>query len=202
MSFFEFALNIILSFVENYGLLGISILSLIEIIITPIPSEIVLPLAGYIAYSQNNFLYLILASLFSSISALIGSFVLYYIGYFGRFYFIKYILVSEKRMKKAEKWFEKYGNKTVLFCRSIPGLRSVISIPAGIAKMSLKKYAIYSFLGFLIWNSALINAGYILKENWEIIISYSKTLDFVGIVIIVIFIVYVFIKLKQKPYQP
>lgn len=198
MSFFEFALNIILSFVQNYGLLGISILSFIEIIITPIPSEIVLPLAGYIAYSQNNFLYLILASLFSSISALVGSFVLYYIGYLGRFYVVKYIFISEKKMKKAEKWFEKYGNKTVFFCRVIPGLRSVISIPAGIVKMNLKKYSIYSFLGFLIWNSVLINAGYILKENWEIIINYSKTLDLIGIVAIIVFIIYIFIKIKSS----
>lgn len=198
MSFFELALNIILSFVQNYGLLGISILSFIEIIITPIPSEIVLPLAGYMAYSQNNFLYLILASLFSSISALVGSFVLYYIGYLGRFYVVKYIFISEKKMKKAEKWFEKYGNKTVFFCRVIPGLRSVISIPAGIVKMNLKKYSIYSFLGFLIWNSVLINAGYILKENWEIIINYSKTLDLIGIVAIIVFIIYIFIKIKSS----
>ncbi|MCS7123573.1 MAG: DedA family protein [Candidatus Aenigmarchaeota archaeon] len=197
MSFFEFFLNLALTFVELYGLIGVSFLSAIEIVITPIPSEVILPLVGYIAFLKNDFIFLITAILLSTSSTLMGSFVLYYVGYVGRIYLLKYFLLSKKKLKKAEEWFEKYGYKTVFFCRFVPGLRSIISIPAGVVKMDLKKYSLYSFLGFLIWNSFLINFGYFLKENWSFIMSYSKLLDIIGIFVVFLAIIYFIIKIKK-----
>jgi len=202
MGISELLLNITISFVEQYGIFGISILSFFEIIFTPLPSEFILPLAGYIAFYKNNFLFLVFSIIFSSLFATIGSFFWYFIGKYSYNFVLKYgkyFLIRKKNLDKASKWFDKYGSKTILICRCVPGLRSLISIPAGLLKMNLKKYFILSFAGFTIWSSVLVLIGYFLKENWTLITKYSNELDLTGILIILALIIYFLIKhLKQQ----
>ena len=133
----------------------------------PIPSEAVLPFAGYLVFQgQLNFWLVIVVA---TAGGLVGTFIDYSIGYYlGRAAILrygKYIRLNEHHLKTSEKWFEKHGNITVLFTKFVPLVRTLIAFPAGIAEMKVSKFAIYSGVGVVIWNTMLVYVGFFAGQN-------------------------------------
>ncbi|MBI2658905.1 DedA family protein [Candidatus Woesearchaeota archaeon] len=174
------------------GYFGLFILMALESMIAPVPSEVVMPFAGYLVL-QNRFNFWI-AVLASGLGSLFGSLASYYMGaYLGRPFvlkFGKYLLLEEEHLEWAEKWFKKQGEKTIFISRFVPVVRHLISIPAGIAKMPMKKFLAYTFAGAAIWNLILLYAGFKLGEHWGKIHEFSKELDIIFVIAVVLFFAY------------
>ncbi|MEM4267095.1 MAG: DedA family protein, partial [Candidatus Nanoarchaeia archaeon] len=157
----DWLVNTITSIISSIGYVGIAILMALESMVTPVPSEIVMPFVGYLI-AQGKFTFLT-AAIVSAVGCLVGGLISYYIGYYGGRTLVrrvgKYLLLDESHLTWTENWFKKHGEKTIFFSRFIPAVRHVISIPAGTGKMNLAKFSIYTFAGSLIWNSILIYAG-------------------------------------------
>jgi len=150
---------------SDYLYLGVFLAALIETIIPPIPTMAVFPTAGYIA-SQNGLGIgeVFLLGIIGGIGASIGSSVIYFIALkLGRTALLKYlerVKVSEKKLERVEKWFQKYGDKAVLFGRMVPVFREMVSVPAGLLKMKVQKFLIYTVLGSCAWSITMITIGY------------------------------------------
>ena len=162
---FEVFVEWMTSLLAEYLYAGVFIAALIETIIPPIPTMAVFPTAGFLA-SQNNFeLYqVILLGIIGGLGASIGSTVIYLIalklGRVALLRYLRYVKVSEKKLTRVENWFQKYGEKAVLFGRMIPVFREMISIPAGLFKMKFAKFLTYTVLGSCGWSITLILVGY------------------------------------------
>jgi len=182
---------------------GIMFFMFLESTMVPIPSEIIMPFAGYlVAQGKLSFFWI---AILSGIASLLGSWLSYAIGYYGGIPLIKrwgkYALLDETRLKWTEKWFKRHGEKTIFVSRFIPVVRHLISLPAGIGKMNLFKFSIYTIVGATIWNTILLYLGYILGSNYIIIHKYSQILDWVVVVLIVAAIIYYiwhFVSLMKK----
>lgn len=190
----EQVLEYIINVISYFGYWGIGIGMAIESACIPLPSEIILPLGGYMAYTGKISLWG--AIIVGTIGGTIGSIVAYFIGAYGGRPFIqkygKYVLINQKEFEKADKWFEKYGEITVFTSRLLPIIRTFISLPAGIAKVKFKKFVIYTFLGSLPWSIALTYGGYVLGQNWREIKKYFHGLDYIiGGILLVLIIWYV-----------
>ena len=151
--------------ITDYLYVGVFLAALIETIIPPIPTMAVFPTAGFIA-SQNGLglLELFVLGILGGLGASIGSTIIYLIalklGRTALLKYLKYVKVSEKKLAKVEQWFQKYGDKAVLFGRMIPVFREMVSIPAGLLKMKLPKFLAYTILGSCGWSMTLIFIGY------------------------------------------
>ncbi len=178
-------LDFSLMVIEAVGLWGAVFLIALEVIVLPIPSELVLLLTG-VGAGQGNFS-IIGAIAATTLGSLIGAGVLYLLGRWvseARIRhlverFGKYIGFRTKDFDKAVTWFERYGVPIVLFGRLIPVVRSLVSIPAGLTKMNPAKFFAYTALGSLVWNSIWISAGFLLGENWEEAERFSSVIDYV-----------------------
>ncbi|MFH0798035.1 MAG: DedA family protein [Candidatus Woesearchaeota archaeon] len=174
--------------IDFLGYPGIAVLMALESMIFPMPSELVMPFAGFLAVDGKMSFWLII--LFSSIGSIIGSLISYYIGYYGGNKFIlkfgKYFLLDVTDLDKTERWFHKKGEKTIFISRFVPVVRHLISIPAGIGKMDLKKFCFYTIVGATMWNSILAYAGYVLGKNWELVRHYSEYASMVAAVLILV----------------
>ncbi|SER33708.1 membrane protein DedA, SNARE-associated domain [Gracilibacillus ureilyticus] len=173
--------NLITNIMEEYGYWGIFFMMAVENIFPPIPSEIVLPFSGFMTtYSSLTIVGVITASTFGSV---VGAIALYGIGLLLKVNKLEKIIdrwghilrISNKDLAKADEWFAKYGYWTILFCRMIPLVRSLISIPAGMAKMNIWIFLVFTIIGTVIWNIILIMTGAMLGENWEHISSWMDT---------------------------
>ena len=177
---FEAFVEWVTSLLAEHLYAGVFIAAIIETVIPPIPTMAVFPTAGFLA-SQNNFeLYqVILLGIIGGLGASIGSTVIYLIalklGRAALLKYLKYVKVSEKKLTRVENWFQKYGDKAVLFGRMVPVFREMISIPAGLLKMKFAKFLTYTILGSCGWSITLILVGYYFGnaalEFWEIIIK-------------------------------
>ncbi len=144
---------------------GVFLAALIETVFPPIPSEAVFPLAGYtILQNDMGVLHIAGAGMAGGAGSTAGAFIIYFIALkLGREAIVRYsrkIRIKEERITRAQEWFEKYGDKSVLFGRLIPGIRSLVSIPAGLLNMRLAKFAVYTFIGSCAWSMGLTAAGY------------------------------------------
>lgn len=168
------------------GYWGLFLLMALESMIAPVPSEGVMPFAGFLSY-QGHF-NLGVAALVSALGSIAGSLISYWMGLnLGRPAILrwgKYLLMGERELALTERWFHAWGEKAVFICRFIPVVRHLISIPAGIGKMNLPKFILYTFVGALIWNSFLLYLGYALHEQWELIHTYSKEIDLIVLVLL------------------
>jgi membrane protein DedA with SNARE-associated domain len=170
---------------DSTGHGGIIFLIALENIFPPLPSEIILPLTGFLV--QQGKLSFIGAVIASTLGSVLGALFLYFLSYkLGQkrvFAFAdkygKFLGLSKGDIKKSIVWFHKHGGKLVFFGRIIPTIRSVVSIPAGLAQMDLKKFIFYTALGSAIWNGVLIWIGMILGERWHEIQKYTKTLEYI-----------------------
>ena len=191
--------------ITSLGYLGIGLLMFLENLFPPIPSELIMPLAGFtVAKGRMELAPVILAGV---IGTILGALPWYYVGKlvgednlkqladkYG-----KWISVSSRDIDKADNWFDKHGEKAVLLCRLVPGVRTLISLPAGISGMPLVPFLIYSTIGTALWVSLLTFAGYALGDNYELVDEYLGPVSkivFVGLV--VAFVVWVVNKRKKK----
>ena len=161
----ESIIEFVTMLISDYLYVGVFLAALIETIIPPIPTMAVYPIAGLVA-SQNGLglVELFLLGITGGLGASIGSTVIYLIalklGRTALLKYLKYVKVSEKKLVRVEEWFQKYGDKAVLFGRMIPVFREMISIPAGLLKMKLPKFLAYTILGSCSWSMTLIFIGY------------------------------------------
>jgi len=188
----ELLVDKVTGIISLIGYLGIFLLMALESTAFPLPSELVMPFAGFlVAKGGMSFVVVIVVS---TLGSLLGSLVSYYIGYYGGHRFVKrfgkYFLLDAEHLRKAEKWFLKRGKKTIFFSRFVPGVRHVISIPAGIGKMKIAKFSVFTFLGAGIWNTILLLIGFILEKNWKIVYNYSRYIDMILVFLVVILIIY------------
>ena len=177
--------NFVLSVMESWGYIGICFLIAIENIFPPITSEVILTFGGFLTtYSALSPLGVIISA---TIGSLIGAIVLYYLGYFFSDRLDK--LFKSDDIAKANDWFKNKGCKAVLYCRFVPIVRSLVSIPAGINKMNMTIFLLYTSIGTIIWNTVLVYAGVILGSNWSyfasIISRYSKVV-LVSIILVIL----------------
>ena len=196
----EQLVNDIVAGISFAGYFGVFVLMALESMIAPVPSEVVMPFAGYLVLQGKFDFWLVLIA--SSIGSIFGSLLSYYMGLFGGRPFIlkfgKYLLLDESHLEWTEKWFKKQGNKTIFISRFIPVVRHLISVPAGIAKMALHKFIIYRFIGAAIWNLILLYSGFKLGSHWDKIHKFSKELDIIFVIAVVLFLGYFIWKHKKN----
>lgn len=168
----------------------------------PIPSELILPLAGFTA-AQGRFS-LVEALLWTTAGSVIGAIIVYLVGYiFGRERTRKFItmlpLVKESDFDHAERWFAKHGTKAVFFGRMVPLVRSFISVPAGIERMSFWVFLALTTFGSLLWNTIFVVSGYFLGANWHVVDEYAGIFQYVVIAAIaILLVVFVVKRLRER----
>ena len=179
--------------ISSWGYAGIFVTMTLESALILIPSEVVIPFAGFLAYMGEMNIWLIV--LVSSCANLTGSIIAYEVGkYLGRGFierYGKYVLLNMGHLQLVERWFDKYGSLTVLFSRMLPVVRTVNALPAGIGNMNFFKFCLYTFIGSIPWNLALVLVGYLLKENWNILEKYSLYIDILAVFVVAAVIFYI-----------
>jgi membrane protein DedA with SNARE-associated domain len=189
------------STVQAWGYSGIFGLMLLESSSLPIPSEVILPFAGYLTISGQLNLWIILAA--ATVAGILGSLVDYYIGLKGVQSLVKHkvwgkVLLSAAQLEAAEKWFNKHGSVMVFISRLIPGFRTTFSFPAGAVQMPLKKFVAFTTAGCFLWNAVLVYLGWYLGENWTLVAGVSRYLILVAVAAAVIAIaVYLIIRRRK-----
>jgi membrane protein DedA with SNARE-associated domain len=195
--------NIAIYLIQTLGYWGVFIGMTLESACIPLPSEIIMPFSGYVVWQGNTNMTLIGITIVGAVANLFGSLIAYFVGLKGGRPFLekygKYILITHSNLEHAHLWFEKYGHEAVLISRVLPGIRTFISLPAGIAEMDLKKFCIYTFIGSIPWCFALGYVGVLLGPQWELIKSYFHILDIIVAIGFVAFIAYLIYKYKYKP---
>jgi membrane protein DedA with SNARE-associated domain len=201
--------NFIIAFTQNvtaavssWSYAGIFSLMLLESSSLPIPSEVVLPFAGYlVSQGQLNLWITVLVSTFAGVT---GSLIDYYIGLKGmnllaRRKILNRLLFSEAQLKRAEGWFKRYGVLAVFLSRMVPGFRTLVSFPAGAVKMLLPKFIAYTMAGCLVWNAILIYGGVCLSANWREVagVSHYIIIGFAAAILIA-FIVFLIRRRKKS----
>ena len=200
--------NFVIEIMNNYGYLGIGLLILIENLFPPIPSELILTFGGFMTIDTNmTILGVIIAS---TIGSLLGAIALYYIGKIlnkerliklVKSKYGKLLRIKPKDIESADKWFDTKGNKTVFFCRFVPVVRSLISIPAGMSEMPMMKFIIYTLFGSLIWNTILIYVGAFAGDKKDYILNIidsASNIILIAIIVVCLIFIYCFYKKKNK----
>ncbi len=197
---------------NNMNYLSITALMTIESSFIPFPSEVVIPPAAYIASKPDSHLNIFLVVLFGTLGALMGAYINYFLAlWLGRpiihkladSRFGKLMLLSSEKVQKAEDYFNKHGNASTFVGRLIPGIRQLISLPAGLAKMNFVSFTLYTLLGAGIWNSILALVGYLAHGQADIINKYSHELSMVILGVLALAVIYFVVKFfikKNKKY--
>lgn len=185
----------IINLIEQYGYWGVFLLIAIENIFPPIPSEVILIFGGFMTQSTN--LSITGVVIVSTLGSVIGAVILYGVGLlldverlekiidrYGKF-----LRLTREDIYRADAWFDKYGIWTVLFCRLIPLIRSLISIPAGMSNMRFSLFLLFTTIGTVIWNTILVNVGAAVGSNWHDIVGYMDVFSNVVYIIIAILLV-------------
>ena len=200
--------NWITQFMEQYGYLGVFLMIALENVFPPIPSEIILPFGGFMTtYTSMTVPGVVIASTAGSV---VGAMILYGIGLLLDVERLEKIIdrfgnilrVTKEDVHKADAWFDKYGIWTVLFCRMVPLIRSLISIPAGMSNMKFWLFIVFTTVGTLIWNIILVSVGAALGDNWDRITEFMDIYSNIAYAIIgigiIIFLVHFFNKKRKK----
>ena len=169
---FSGIVDAISTLIAEYGYPAVFAAAFLEVIFPPIPSEVIFPLVGFIAQNrglglENTIGMATVGALGSTVGAVLIFFVSARVGRTAIMRFGKRVRISEQEIEKAERWFERYGSIAVFTARMIPGIREIISIPAGISRMNIAKFVGYTFAGSLLWCIVLTLVGYYLGEAWR-----------------------------------
>jgi membrane protein DedA with SNARE-associated domain len=189
-------------FVESAGYIGVFLMIVLENVFPPIPSEAILPLAGFLAGEGRFWLPAVIIA--ATLGAVAGALILYYVAYaFGdrRVRWLinrygKWFAVGEKDLDTANDWFDRHGGKAVLICRLVPIVRSLVSLPAGLRRMPLPTFILYTAIGSGLWNTILIVAGWWLGDNWEEVSVVVDYLEYPIYLAIIVGVVWFFWKRK------
>lgn len=179
----------IVSLMDTLGAPGVGIAILLENLFPPIPSEVVLPLGGFtVAQGSLNF---VSVFIWATIGSVVGAYILYGVGAWLGAARLRAIadwmwLVKASDVDKSLEWFDRHGRPSILFGRLIPGIRSLISIPAGLDRMNLLTFGLWTTLGSAVWNFILIYLGFTLGDNWEAVTDYIDQYSKVVYVILIL----------------
>ncbi|WP_172372592.1 VTT domain-containing protein [Sporosarcina jiandibaonis] len=182
--------NWITEFMSEFGYFGVLLLIMLENIFPPIPSEVILTFGGFMTtFTEMTQLGVIIAA---TIGSVIGAMILYSIGLLIDVSRLEKIVdrwgrllrLTRKDIHKADAWFDKYGPWTVFFCRLVPLIRSLISVPAGMSNMNFPLFILLTTLGSLLWNGILVSVGVAVGDNWESIVYYMDIYSNIAYVII------------------
>ncbi len=184
------------------GYTGAAILMALESMIAPVPSEAVMPFVGMAVVKGK--MSLIPAIIWTSVGSLVGSLISYWMGYVGGKPLVlkvgKYLFINESHLDLTVKFFHKRGALTVFISRFIPVVRHLISVPAGMGRMPLLPFCIYTVVGATMWNGALLWAGYVWQENVDKITPYYKILDIVVVVVgMIVVAAWIYLHVKKPP---
>jgi membrane protein DedA with SNARE-associated domain len=197
--------NWIKDIIEQFGYIGILLLIALENIFPPIPSEVILTFAGFITTTTT--LSIIGVIIYSTLGSVLGAVILYGIGLLIDANRVEKIIenwghilrLTKKDIQKANAWFIKYGVWTVFFCRFIPIIRSLISIPAGMVRMNFGLFLFFTTLGTLLWNGTLVLIGSVVGESWESIAFYLNMYsNVIYVVLVIVLIVFVVLFYKKR----
>lgn len=202
MSIIEWGTDLILDIIRALWYPGIIFLMALESACMPVPSEIVMPFAGALVRTDSNFTILGVTAA-GTIGNILGSIIAYWVGMkAGRPLILKYgkfVLIREKHLDWAERWFARYGDPAIFFSRMMPIIRTFISLPAGMARMNFGKFVILTTLGSIPWNFALTYVGYMLGGEWEDIQEIFHKFDLVIVAaIIIVAIIFIWKYLKNS----
>ncbi len=190
--------NLATEFIGSAGVAAVFLLMTLESACIPIPSEAIMLFAGFsVSKGELTLVGIVTAGVLGN---LLGSWIAYAVGYYGRLDLLeknKLIHISPKHLKWADEWFERYGSATVFFSRMLPIIRTFISLPAGVAKMPFWRFSAYTFLGSIPWVLALAIVGEKVGDNWEEWRHKLGYLDYVVLAAIVVGIVYLVVKRRR-----
>jgi membrane protein DedA with SNARE-associated domain len=190
----------IVQYIGDMGYLGIFLLMFLESTFFPFPSEIIMIPAGYLAYKGEMNLYIIvIVGILGSVG---GALLNYYIAmFFGRKFILKYgkyFFIKEQTLEKLDKFFESHGEISTFTGRLIPGIRQLISLPAGLSKMNLFKFSLFTAIGAGIWVIVLVAIGYIVGSNEELISEYLKSATLIALISIVFITLFYIVRNRRK----
>lgn len=170
----------IVASVGSWGYLAVFVLMTLESACIPIPSEITMPVAGLLAAEGR--LSFFWAGMIGALANVFGSWLAYLAGAAGGRPLLekygRYVLIRDHDIERADRWFERHGDAAVFLSRLLPVVRTFISLPAGISRMPLVRFTILTFLGSLPWSFALTWVGYLLGENWDLILPYTEPVSY------------------------
>jgi len=187
--------------IEALGEWGVGVFTLAETVFPPIPSEVILPLAGYQTQAGELSFPLVIAT--STLGGYLGAVLLYLLGYkLGLERSIRWLsklpLVDREDFEKASSWFQRHGKSAVFFGRLLPGIRSLISLPAGANRMNFGVFTVFTILGSAIWNALLITLGALLGTQYELVEKYSHVLNYVVYAAIALVIVLLVVRRVRR----
>ncbi len=183
---------------------GVVALMAIESACIPLPSELIMPLAGWMLIKAASLpvAYTLVAGVYGALGCVIGSIIAYGAGAWGGRPLLekygRYVLISHQDLDRADRWFERSGSWAIFLTRLLPAIRTFISFPAGIARMPFVKFLIYTFIGSFIWCAGLAYGGYVLGEHWEQIRTVMRPFDpLVGAVLALLILFYIYRHLRN-----
>jgi len=180
--------------IDQLGVIGVGLFTFAETVFPPIPSEVILPLAGFAA--QQGSMNIVLVIVAATLGAYLGALLLYFLGAkLGLERSIRGLaklpLVERSDFEKAADWFSRHGRSAIFFGRLLPGIRSLISLPAGASRMNLATFSVFTIAGSALWNTLLVSLGALLGTQYELINEYSRWLNYavyaaVGVVVVLL----------------
>lgn len=185
--------------IQKCSYVGVFVLMALESMIAPIPSELVMPFAGFLIFTGHFDPVWVMAA--SSLGSIIGSLLSYGMGVLGEpvvLRYGRYLLLNQHHLEGTKNFFNRHGGKTIFISRFIPVVRHLISIPAGAARMPLFPFITYTTLGATLWNGFLTYCGVRLKENWRLIQQYTHFLDFLVVAAMLAAVAYFTWKVKNS----
>ena len=192
--------NTIVSYIGDMGYLGIFLLMFLESTFFPFPSEIIMIPAGYLAYQGEMNIYLII--LVGILGSMLGALLNYYLAmFFGRKFILKYgkyFFIKEETLDKLESFFAKHGEISTFTGRLIPGIRQLISLPAGLARMNIVKFSFYTAIGAGIWVVVLVAVGYLVGSNEALISEYLRSATLIALVSVVLITIFYMVRNKKR----
>jgi len=192
--------NTIVSYVGDMGYLGIFLLMFLESTFFPFPSEIIMIPAGYLAYQGEMNLYIVV--IMGILGSIGGALLNYYLAKsFGRVFILrygKYFFIKEETLNKLDTFFAKHGEVSTFTGRLIPGIRQLISLPAGLARMNIAKFSFFTAIGAGIWIIVLVALGYVVGSNETLISQYLKSATFIALICVVLIIIFYVLRNKRN----
>ncbi len=192
--------NTIVSYIGDWGYIGIFLLMFLESTFFPFPSEIIMIPAGYLAYQGEMNIYIIV--LVGILGSLAGALLNYYLAVtLGRKFLIKYgkyFFIKEQTLTKLDTFFAKHGEISTFTGRLIPGIRQLISLPAGLARMNIAKFSLYTAIGAGIWVVVLVGVGYLVGSNEALISEYLKSATLIALVSVALITVFYILRNKKR----
>jgi len=192
--------NTIVAYIGDMGYWGIFLLMFLESTFFPFPSEIIMIPAGYLAYKGEMNLYMIIFT--GILGSVMGALFNYYLAiHFGRTFILKYgkyFLIREETLDKLEAFFVKHGELSTFNGRLIPGIRQLISLPAGLARMNIAKFSFYTALGAGIWVIVLVVLGYVLGSNEDLISEYLKSATLITLLCVMLITIFYIVRYKRR----